>query len=195
MNLRAESAERDEAGTAAETSLIEAVRAGHAAAFDALVGQHMRSALAVAYRVLGHRQDAEDVVQEGFLAALVKIETFERGRPFRPWLLRIVANRAINLRKARSLRRVEPIPAGVVSGEESPAKAAERGELRRELTRALAQLPEQQRWVVELFEIDGFSGAEIADMLDMPEGTVRWQLHEARQTLRKVLGHLQLRTP
>lgn len=184
----------DEASMRAEEILIDAVKGGNAAAFDELVGQHMRRAFAVAYRVLGQRQDAEDVVQEGFLAALLKIDTFERGRPFSPWLLRIVANRALNLRKARALRQVEPIPPGVVSGDESPAQAAERSELRRELERALARLPEEQRWVVELFEIDGFSGAEIAQMLDMPEGTVRWHLHGARQTLRKVLGHLALRT-
>lgn len=184
----------DEASMRAEEILIDAVKAGNAAAFDELVGQHMRRAFAVAYRVLGQRQDAEDVVQEGFLAALLKIDTFERGRPFSPWLLRIVANRALNLRKARALRQVEPIPPGVVSADESPAQAAERSELRRELHSALGRLSDEQRWIVQLFEIDGFSGAEIAQMLEMPEGTVRWHLHGARQALRKVLGHLALRT-
>ena len=185
---------RDDAGRA-EADLIEAVTAGDAKAFDELVGSHMRRAFAVAYRLLRQRQDAEDVVQEGFLAALIKIDTFERGRPFGPWLLRIVANRAINLRKAQALRRTEPIPPAVASGDESPAEAAARSELRRELEHALARLPDQQRLVIELFELDGFTGPEIADMLEIAEGTVRWHLHQARQTLRRALGHVALRTP
>jgi RNA polymerase sigma-70 factor (ECF subfamily) len=186
---------QDGADLAAETKLIDAIKSGDSTAFDALVGRYMRRAFSVAYRVLGQRQDAEDVVQESFLAALQRIETFERGRPFGPWLLRIVANRAINWRKSRTLRHTEPIPDTAVSAEESPAKTAERSELRGELARALARLPAQQRWIVALFEIDGFSGAEIADMLEMAPGTVRWHLHEARQALRKSLGHLASRTP
>jgi RNA polymerase sigma-70 factor (ECF subfamily) len=178
-----------------ETSLIEAVQAGDSAAFDELAERHMRRALAVAYRLLGQRQDAEDIVQDSFLAALVKIDTFERGRPFGPWLFRIVANRAINLRKARALRQAEPLPATAASRDESPADAAERGERKRALQQALLQLPEQQRWIVELFEIDGFTSPEIADMLDLADGTVRWHLHAARQTLRTVLGRFALRTP
>lgn len=184
----------DDARRRAEAALVDAVRSGNVAAFDDLVEQHMRRAFAVAWRVLGHRQDAEDVVQESFLAALQKIDTFERGRPFSPWLLRIVANRAINLRKARALRQTDEYPPDVVSGGESPVTAAERSELRRELERALRQLPEQQRWIVQLFELDGFSGAEIADLLEMAEGTVRWHLHEARRSLRKVLGHFSSAT-
>jgi RNA polymerase sigma-70 factor (ECF subfamily) len=178
----------------AEASLLEAVQGGDHAAFNALVERHMRRAFAVAYRLLGQRQDAEDVVQDAFMAALVKIDTFETGRPFAPWLFRIVANRALNLRKSRALRQADPIPASAASGGESPMDAAERSERRRALQEALAQLPEQQRWIVELFEIDGFTSPEIADMLDLAEGTVRWHLHTARQTLRTVLARFAMRT-
>jgi len=183
-----------EAGMRAEADLVDAVRGGDGGAFDELVGRHMRRAFAVAYRLLGQRQDAEDVVQDAFIAALVKIETFDRSRPFGPWLLRIVANRAINVRRARTLRHAEPIPVSAASGGESPAEAAERSERRDALQRALAQLPDQQRWIVELFEIDGFTGPEIAEMLDLADGTVRWHLHAARQTLRAALGPFATRT-
>lgn len=176
-----------------DAALVEAVCAGDTEAFDELVGRHMRSAFAVAYRLLGQRQDAEDVVQDGFVAALVKIDTFDRSRPFGPWLLRIVANRALNVRKARTLRQVEPIPTDVASGGVSPFDAAERSEQRAGLQRALAQLPEHQRWIVELFEIDGFTGPEIAEMLDIAEGTVRWHLHQAKRTLRAALESLVAR--
>jgi RNA polymerase sigma-70 factor (ECF subfamily) len=177
-----------------ETTLIDAVQAGETAAFDELVERYMRRALAVAYRLTGQRQDAEDIVQDSFLAALTKIDTFERGRPFGPWLFRIVANRALNFRKSRALRQGEPLPASAASGDESPDEAAARAERRHALQDALAQLPDQQRWIVELFEIDGFTGPEIADMLDLADGTVRWHLHAARQTLRGILARFALRT-
>jgi RNA polymerase sigma-70 factor, ECF subfamily len=179
----------------ADADLVAAACAGDPTAFEALVARHMRRAFAVAYRVLGQRQDAEDVVQDGFVAALAKIETFDRSRPFAPWLLRIVANRAINARRARALRQAEPIPPDVTSGSASPLDAAERGELRARLEHALAQLPDQKRWIVELFEIDGFTGPEIAVMLQMAEGTVRWHLHQARHTLRAALGTVASRRP
>jgi RNA polymerase sigma-70 factor (ECF subfamily) len=69
----------------------------------------------------------------------------------------------------------------------SPLEAAERSELAAQLRAALAKLPERRRWIVEMFEVDGFSGPEIAEILEMPEGTVRWELHQARATLRAVL--------
>jgi RNA polymerase sigma-70 factor (ECF subfamily) len=175
------------AADAAEADLIDAARGGSGTAFEALVERHMRRAFAVAYRLLAQRQDAEDVVQDAFLAALQKLDTFERGRPFGPWLLRIVANRALNVRKARALRRTEPVPATVVSHDASPYDVTRRSELRGDLERALESLPEQQRSIVQLFEIDGFTGPEIAAMLDMADGTVRWHLHEARRTLRAAL--------
>jgi len=174
-----------------DMALVERVRGGDATAFEELVHRHMRRAYTVAWRLLGQRQDAEDVVQESFVAALVKIETFERGRPFVPWLLRIVVNRAINHRNAGARRLVQPMPDEVVSREPSPFETAERAQLRERLGRALETLPEPQRWVVQLFDIDGFSGSEIASMLDMPEGTVRWHLHQARQALRATLEPLQ----
>jgi RNA polymerase sigma-70 factor (ECF subfamily) len=187
--------ETRDAGQWNEADLIDAARLGDANAFDELVRRHMHRAFSVAYRLLGQRQDAEDTVQDAFLAALVKLDTFQRGRPFGPWLLRIVANRGINLRRSRALRRTEEIPEQAPSREASPLEAAERSVLRGDLTRALAELPEPQRWVVELFELDGFTGPEIAEMLDMAEGTVRWHLHQARQTLRVALDRYSLRKP
>jgi RNA polymerase sigma-70 factor, ECF subfamily len=176
-----------------DAALVEAVRAGDAAAFDRLVGRYMRRAFTVAVRVTGHRQDAEDLVQEAFLAALLKIDTFEPQRPFGPWLLRIVVNRGINFCKARALRRAESIPVTAPSRDGSPFDATQQRELRDELQRALATLPDRQRWIIELFELDGFTSPEIAEMLEMAEGTVRWHLHQARQALRATLDRQALR--
>lgn len=176
--------------SAEEARLIEAVRRGDAAAFDGLVRRYMRRAYAVAYRLLEHREDAEDLVQEAFLTALEKIDTFQPGRPFGPWFFRILINRGRNLRTARARRATLPIPAETAAQTDSPAHDTERAELRAWLEAALDRLPERQRLIVQLFELEGFSGAEIADMLEMPAGTVRWNLHQARGTLRKILAPL-----
>src|SRR5690625_804318 len=76
-----------------EAELIEGVRRGDPAAFEALVGRYLRRAHALALRLLGHPEDAEDLVQEVFMTVLEKIDTFEPGRPFGPWFFQILRNR------------------------------------------------------------------------------------------------------
>jgi RNA polymerase sigma-70 factor, ECF subfamily len=170
-----------------EPAVLAAARAGDADALDELVRRHAGRAFVVAYRLLGHREDAEDLVQDSFVAALRALDTFEDGRPFEPWLLRIVANRGTNARRARALRSVAPIPADTAARGTSPLDAAERSELRDWLRRALDTLPERRRQIMELFELDGFSAAEIGAMMDVAEGTVRWHVHEARRALRAAM--------
>lgn len=176
------SVEDDEAG------LVERVRRGDPGAFDALVSRYMRRAFAVAYRLLGNREDAEDLVQETFMAVLRKIDSFERGRAFAPWFFRILVNRGLNARKSRALRTADELPEHAASGGASPERAAERAELRGRLRAAMDGLPERQRVIVELFELEGFAGPEIAEILEISDGTVRWHLHEARKTLRQALA-------
>jgi RNA polymerase sigma-70 factor, ECF subfamily len=175
-----------------EAAAIARVQRGEAEAFDLLVRRYMRTGYAVAFRVVGHREDAEDVVQEAFLAALANIGSFDTGRKFGPWFHRIVVTRGLNFRKSRGRRATEALDdAGIASRDPGPAAAAERDGLRTSVAEALGRLPERQRMVVQLFELDGFSGAEIAGMLGISPGTVRWYLHEARQALRGMLAHLQ----
>jgi RNA polymerase sigma-70 factor, ECF subfamily len=171
-----------------EPALVERVRRGDTAAFDTLVTRYMRRAFAVAYRLMGQKEDAEDLVQDAFLAALQRIDTFEAGRPFSPWFFRILVNRGLNARKARSLRRVDQVPESAASATPSPEREAERTELRDRLARAMEALPERQRVIVQLFELEGFGGPEIAEILEISDGTVRWHLHEARKTLRRALA-------
>ncbi|MFS8637020.1 MAG: sigma-70 family RNA polymerase sigma factor [Gemmatimonadota bacterium] len=170
--------------------LVERVRAGDAEAYGELVRRHMRRAFSIAYRILEHREDAEDVVQEAFVRALERFDTLERGRPFEPWIYRIVVNGALNYRRARSIRRAEPIPEDTRSGDTAPDGAAERSELRRRLRDAMAGLPERQRTIVQLAELEGFTSAEIAEILGLSDGTVRWHLLQARRALREALAPL-----
>lgn len=176
-----------------DEELVERVRRGDAQSFELLVTRHMKRAFAIGYRLLGQREDAEDLVQDAFIAALQKIDTFREGARFGPWFYRIVVNRGLNSRKSRSLRHTEALPEALTARTPSPLREAERGELRELLTAAMARLTERQREIVQLFEIDGFTSPEIADMLDMPDGTVRWHLHEARQALREALSPLEPR--
>ncbi len=178
-----------------EAELIERVKRGDLAAFDEVVRLYLRRAFAVAFRVLRNREDAEDLTQEAFVAALTNIAAFDTQRPFGPWLFRIVVNRALNAQKARALRRMEPIPPEYEAADASPEAALEQNELRRHLDRAMNALPEKQQMIVRLFDLEGFSSAEIGDMLDLSPGTVRWHLHEARAALRAALLPMKEGTP
>jgi RNA polymerase sigma-70 factor, ECF subfamily len=179
------------AGEVTDEQLVERVRVGDQDAFATLVGRHMDRAFRIAYRLLGHREDAEDLVQESFVAVLEKIDTFQAGRPFAPWFNRIVVNRGLNAREARSVRRMDQIPETAASPGSSPARHAEQVQLRERIDTAIAALPDRQRTIVQLFELEGYTGAEIAEMLDISAGTVRWHLHEARRTLREALAPLE----
>lgn len=174
--------------------LVERVRVGDPEAFDELVRRHMTKAFSIAYRLLGHREDAEDLVQDAFMAALEKIDTFQTGRSFAPWLYKIVVNRGLNARKSRSLRRMDPLPPEGPAALGSPLLDAERDELRTSLSTAMAELPDRQRSVVQLVEIEGFTSTEVAEMLGLSDGTVRWHLHQARQRLRTAMAPFARRT-
>jgi RNA polymerase sigma-70 factor, ECF subfamily len=171
-----------------EAVLVERVRAGDAAAFEVLVNRYLRRAFSVAYRLLGQKEDAEDLVQEAFMAVLQRIDTFQAGRPFAPWFFRILVNRGLNARKARSLRAVDDIPDTAAHHGPSPEREAERTELGERLRAAMERLPERQRTIVQLFDLEGMAGPEIAEILEISDGTVRWHLHEARKTLRQALA-------
>src|SRR5690606_19062683 len=171
-----------------DSELVERVREGDVDAYDVLVTRHMKRAYSVAYRLLGQREDAEDLVQDAFLAALEKIDTFKKGRRFSPWFYRILVNRGLNSRKSRSLRRMEALPPEIVDASRSPLRDTERAELRERLSEVIDALPPRQKSIVELFELEGFSSLEIAEVLGLSDGTVRWHLHQARGKLREALG-------
>jgi len=170
-----------------DAGLVERVRAGDSTAFDALVQAYMRQAFQLAYRVVGHREDAEDLVQEAFLAAYQYLDSYDATRPFGPWLMRIVLNRGSNLRRSRARRETEP-ETDAVSPAPSALDESERAEAREQLARAMELLSERQRMIVTLFDVDGLTSTEIGELIDLSPGTVRWHLHEARRTLRGALS-------
>jgi len=171
-----------------ERRLIERVREGDHQAFGELVRRYQRRAFAIAYRLLRHVQDAEDLVQDSFMTALERLDGFDVQRPFGPWFFRIVVNRGQNALAARRVRGTESLPDDVPHPASSPVRDLEQRELGERLGLALDELSERQRLVVQLHEIEGFSTAEVAGMLEMAEPTVRWTLHAARKRLRRELA-------
>lgn len=136
-------------------------------------------ALAIALKYCLNRDDAIEVVNDSFMKVFQKIETFDRSRPFRPWLSRIVINRSIDMRRRhfRPHHNIEEIP---VQGELS----ADDGLNVKEIHQLLEKLPDLQRFVFNMYEIDGYSHREIAEMLDIAESSSRTYLTRAKSRLR-----------
>lgn len=170
-----------------EADLVTRAAAGDRAAFGTLVQRYAGVARRVARAVLGNPEDADDAAQDAMLSALVKLEQYDRRRPFGPWLLRIVANAATDRRRRRTVRRAEPLDPGFVAGGPRPDTTAERRALAERLREALAELPERRRMAVVLFDVEGYSHGEIAEILRIPEGTVRSEVFHARRRLRTLL--------
>ncbi|MDQ7006500.1 MAG: sigma-70 family RNA polymerase sigma factor [Acidobacteriota bacterium] len=178
----------------ADSDLLRRARSGDPAAFDALVSRHGRLVLAVARRVTGHREDAEDVAQEAFLRFYRSLADFDFSRPVEPWLVRITLNVArSHLRRAPSRREEalpdRPLPGAPGSGPEQHLEAAE---IRRLLLAAADQLSERERLVFLLRDIEQLPSTLIAQVLEITEVTVRRQSSEGR---RKVIAWLRRHHP
>ena len=171
-----------------EAALVARVRAGDRAAFGVLAERYAGVARRVARAVLGDPDDADDAAQDGLLSALVKLDQYDPRRPFGPWLLRIVANAATDRRRRRKVRRVEQLDPALVAGGARPDATAERRALSARLRAALAELSHRRRMAVVLFDVEGYSHAEIAGILGIPEGTVRSEVFHARRRLRVLLA-------
>jgi len=175
-------------GGVEDATLAGRAGAGDRDAFGELVGRYADQARRVARAVLQDSDDADDAAQDAFLSALVKLEQYDPSRPFGPWLMRIVANAATDRRRRRRVRRAEALDEGLVAGVERPDADAEREQLGERLRRALAELPERRRLAVVLFDVEGYSHAEVGGILGMPEGTVRSEVFHARRRLRTLLA-------
>ena len=170
-----------------DATLVERARMGDGEAFGQLVTRYSRAAYLVALSVIGRPQDAEDAAQEAFLVALERIDDCRSPGKFGGWLMTIVRNRSNNLVRREALRATDPIPFSARSSTPTPEKEAQLSELRDELAGALGELPEVQREIVLLHDLEGWKHREIAQRLGLPAGTVRSHLHYARKALRKLL--------
>lgn len=177
-----------------EPGLARAAQGGDANAFGRLVTAHAVTARQVAFAVVGTWDQAEDVVQDAVLAAWQAVARFDPTRPFRPWFLRIVSNAALDTIRRRKVRQTETLTETVSSSEPTPDVWTDRALVREKVAAALALLPERQRVAVMLFDLEGYSHLEIAQVLEVPEGTVRSYVFHARRALRKTLSSLREKT-
>lgn len=172
----AEENDRAEDGRS-ETELIQAVQGGSEEAFEELFRRHWRNAHRAAYLIVRDSQAAEDIAQEAFLAAVRALDRFDGRRPFRPWLHRIVVNRAIDHARARSLRReVVEVAQDVAAPEQNDAVGDE-------LFAALADLGAEQRAAIVLRYLLDYTPGEIARILQVPRGTVNSRLRRGLDRL------------
>jgi RNA polymerase sigma-70 factor, ECF subfamily len=171
-----------------ESALVRRVQQGDTEAFDALVRRYMGRAYRVAYRVLQHREDAEDLVQDSFLRALERIDQCAADRRFGPWFFRILVTQGLNARRQRKRREMAELTEELAPSPGGPEQDAERAAEQERLRSALDGLPKQQQLIVQLAELEGFNSQEIAEMLKLAAGTVRWHLHQARIALRAALA-------
>ena len=170
-----------------ERAWVRGAQAGSASDFEALFRAHWPRAYRAAYLVVHDAEAAEDLAQEAFLAAVRALDRFDSGRPFGPWLHRIVVNRAIDWVRARALRR--EVGAGEAiehfAGEERQNTAAP---LPADVVAALASLSPEHRAVVVLRYVLEYTPGEIARILELPRGTVNSRLRRGLDTLQDALG-------
>ncbi len=171
-----------------EKALVLSAQRGELEAFSELVRRHQRRAYAVARAIVLTHEDAEDAVQDAFLHAYRALHRFLPDQAFGAWLHRIVANASLDITRRRKVRDADDLPETIASPFRDPAES---DELRRRLRSALAQLPERQRAVIVLHDVEGFKHSEIGKLLDIPEGTARSDLHYARSALRRLLEQLR----
>ena len=171
-----------------ERALISAAQDGSEAAVEELFRRHWPQTHRAAFLIVRDAAAAEDIAQEAFLSALSALGRFDRRRRFAPWLHRIAVNRAIDWSRARSVRGEVAATEGlqdVVSPRPDPSAAiADRDEI----SSALAGLPADQRAVVVLRHLLGYTPGEISRILDLPRGTINSRLRRALDRLSETLG-------
>jgi RNA polymerase sigma-70 factor (ECF subfamily) len=178
--------------------LVNRWRGGDLSAFGELVRRHQRKVFGLLTRMLGDRDDAEDAAQETFLNLHRHGHRFRSESRFSTFVYRVAVNAALNRRRSQGRRRshLEEFAHGQAMGQalpsapREPEEAIGGGEVRARVQRCLQALPEPLRAPVVLYDIEGLSYGEIAEILQVAEGTVKSRIHRARHALRKELADL-----
>lgn len=173
-----------------EALLISRARDGDQEAFQQLVERYQGAVYNLAYRMLGDPGDAEDAAQEIFVRIYRQLGRYDPARKFSTWVLAIATNFCIDQLRRRRMQLVplENIIPWARSRESGPEGEAITQEERDEVQRLITRLPEKYRAPLVLRYFDELSCAEIAEVLGMPEGTVKTQIHRARKALGKLLA-------
>jgi RNA polymerase sigma-70 factor (ECF subfamily) len=173
--------------------LIERAREGDLDAFNDLVRLHQDQMFALVVRMVPDRDQASDVVQEAFFSAYKHLASF-RGGIVKSWLNRIAVNAAMDTQRARKRRPVQPYPEledeswqPPAGDDADPERTAVLTERTRALSQALAQITNDQRAAIVLYDVEGYDYLEIAEMTGVSLGTVKSRIHRGRLALRGLL--------
>lgn len=183
----------------ADFDVVKRVQAGDVAAFDVLIRKYRERVFGIVYNLTSNREDTADLVQDSFIKAFQSINRFQGQSSFFTWLYKIAVNTTLShlrknkLRQFFSLEKVQEDGATTeILNQLTDTSGADRDaylkELQEKLNEALQKLSIKHRTVITLFEIDGLSHAEIAEVMDCSEGTVRSRLHYAKQFLQGELS-------
>jgi RNA polymerase sigma-70 factor (ECF subfamily) len=180
----------------ADAVLVRRTLSGDRTAFDQLIRQYQRPAVAVSYRLLGKTDDALEVVQEALLKAYRSLDTLQKPEAFAGWLMRIVTNLSLNRRRGRKSSSALPLDDLMQSGKShpeaggdspDPQRVLQGRELGDRLKAALAELPERQRLALELFTIEQLPQKQVAEALECSVEAVKWHVFQARKKLKEAL--------
>jgi RNA polymerase sigma-70 factor (ECF subfamily) len=179
--------------------MVDRVLAGDDTAFRGLVEKYQERLYTMAYGVLRNREDARDVTQDAFIKAYRSLSSFRRESSFYTWLYRIGMNLSIDLTRKRKRRESGGLREDVatrngqggiheIHHQDSPQRVIERRQLYDQIMDAMDQLPEDQKQVILLRELEGMSYREIAEVMDVAEGTIMSRLYYARKKLQQLLS-------
>jgi len=192
--------ERVAEATSQDEDLVRRAQDGDEAAFDSLVRRYLSRSSRIASRFCSDVEDAADAVQETFLRLYSHLDKFDFRGKFSTWFFRILANTCLNqVRASQQLKRLflrpQHLPTDSAlqfslddfAGECDPHTERERQELRHAIEAGLRKLPAKLRLVLILYDLEGFSQREIAEMLGIPQGTVMSRLYHARRAMQPLL--------
>lgn len=188
-----------------DQEVVAQARAGRETAYRELIGRYERPVFSIIYRLVRDRELAEDLAQDTFIKVLNALDRYDPKQKFSSWIFKIAHNTAIDrLRKrevdtlsldgspnARTADDVEATRIVVASTEESPEEYAASREIGTEIEKALARLRPEYRTAIILWHIEDRPYEEIAEIMEIPLGTVKTFIHRARNELRKHLAHLR----
>jgi RNA polymerase sigma-70 factor, ECF subfamily len=170
-----------------ERAWIRGAQSGSASALEALFREHWPRAHRAAFLVVQDGAAAEDIAQEAFLAAVRSLDRFDRRRPFAPWLHRIVVNRAIDWARARALRRETSRPLYGEWDDDTEESVLAGNPIPDDIAGGLRSLSPEHRAVIVLRYLLDYTPGEIADLLELPRGTVNSRLRRGLDRLEEIL--------
>ncbi|MGA8026910.1 MAG: RNA polymerase sigma factor [Bryobacteraceae bacterium] len=162
-----------------DAELVEGCKRGNLRAYERLYELHAARMKSLAFHLVGSRADAEDTVQETFLKIYKAVQGFEGQSSLSTWIYRILINCCYDVMRKQQRSAEKPVLREPSTESKLPLKIA--------LERALASLNERQRIVFLMFEVEGLKHSEIAGILEVPEGTSRSWLFEAKRELKRML--------